>query len=1203
MRIRGLVAWAMLVCTLLLAACGGGSGRQGTDLVVTGTGPADAVAAGGTVVFRMTVANVGPTTADSVTIVNLIGNQLALTGITCTAGGGAVCPDAPTVSMTVGPIPVGGSLSFDVTTTLTANANGTVSNTLSANFDNDVNRGNNSATVTATAVNVVSNLVVSGSGPAGSVAGGANADFVMTVRNDGPDPAANLKFINNAGSFVVLRPGGVSCVASGGGSCPDVLGASMELATLPVGASLSFTISTAVGQGVNGTVTNTFQVTADTDNDRSDNTFTATATVVSPQGGVFATGVGPVGTVVGGGTAQFTMAVGNAGPDAATNVAITNNVGSNLTFTGISCVASGGATCPATLGPVMSLPSLPVGGNLSFTVSTFVAANTTGTLTNTLTVSADNDTNRTDNVATAVATAATPRAALVLTGTGPASTVTGGDVAVFTMGVTNSGPDAATGLRVVNNVGSNLTFVGATCTATAPAVCPAAVGVNTDVGTLPAGGALSFAVSARVAAGTNGAITNTLQAVADNIGSPTGNSVVAVGQAQTARSSLTITGTGPSNVPSGTSANFVMTLTNTGPDVAGAVKLVDTVGGNLTLTSVTCRSLSTGAVCPASLGASMDVANLPVGGQLEFTVAATVAPGTQGTILNTLAATVTTGTASQTSAVAVGSAYSNNLVVSAVAPPGPLAGSSNAQFTMTVTNTGPGPANNVDLQHTLSSGLTLNGSIGCSASGATCPATPAMTMTLPTIPANGTLSFTLPVAVTAGTNGTVSATLQASALGDARLQDNSDTAAVTAASPDLAVSQSGAAQVTAGSTVVFTAVVSNPTSAAASNLQLGSSVTATDPLVDLSRLSIVCTPSSGASCPATLGAAMTLPALPAGRSLTFTLTLPLPAAARGSVTSLFTLTASGDPNAANNSASVTTTVADARNGSYKVFAADGRRYDMTIDFDAGSYTLNGVARAFSVDASGGGYTVATGGRFRVATDLIAGSHDFGSGTPQPYIAARSFGSTVAETVGQYNLVQRDVPAAGTPATHAAVAYITGNTLLVCMADDGTVRAPGSNCPAGKQKNYVLTTSTAGGYVATQVGGSEVFEFVLARTDAAKFLLGALPASSASGTLRIALQDSATLIGGSLSGASSSGGWLSPVTLTSSSHAIVGTVASDTSAGSLFAAAGTGVGAMLTGVRSADAQRFWVMQAAPLAVAFGDFTAGGSTAGLLQVMLP
>lgn len=1212
----GLAWFAGLLAAVLLAGCGGGSGRQGTDLVVTATAPTAPVTGGSTFAFTVSVRNAGSGTASNVTISNLLSNQLIPTGVTCAASGGATCPDGPSMFMSIPTLPAGGEIVLTVGVQLSPQANGTVSNTASANIVDDVDRANNTSTATATAATALSNLVVSGSGPAGTVTGGGTATFTIDVRNDGPDAANNLTLLNNTGSFLVLRASGVSCVASGGATCPATLSASMTVPTLPAGGALAFTIATTVSGGVNGTVTNTFSATAENETSRADNTYTGTATVVTPQTGVFATGVGPAAPVPGGGTASFSMTVGNAGPDPAPSVSIVNNVGSNLVFSGIACTASGGAVCPATLGPVMTATDMPAGGQLVFTVDTRVGAGVSGTLTNTMTVSADNDTNRGDNIATAIATATTPRASLSLSGTGPSASVGGGETATFVMTVANTGPDPATNLRVINTVGGNLTFTGATCVATAPAVCPSAVGVVTEVGTLPVGGKLQFNVNALVSPGSNGAITNTLQATADNAFSPGGNSVVAVGQAVTARSQIAITGVGPQNVPGGTAAAFVMTVTNTGPDTAGSVTLVSDANG-LTPGSVTCRVVAAGATCPATPGPTMIVTNMAVGGALEFTFNVNVPAGAQGSIVNSLSATVTTGVRSQTTAVAVGTAYSNNVAATSSPPAGPLAGGQAAVFTVTATNSGPGPAQDVQATIALGAGLSPNGAIGCSAAGgASCPAATAASLTIPTIPAGGALTFTVPAVVVAGTNGNVGVTLTLSAAGDVRAGDNSASASVAATSPDLGVTQSAATQVVAGSSATFTVVVANPVGGNASNLTLTNRLSSTSGAVDLSAARIVCTPAAGAVCPSPVGPDMTLATLPAGRSLTFTIVVPVAEAARGTLTNTFIVNATGDPNPANNAAVTSQRIVDPRGGSYKLFAANGRAYDLTIDFDAGRYTLVGGGQTwvkdFAADASGG-FAVAGGAageRFRLATDLIAGGHDFGSGAI-PYVAARVFAGAVADTAGSYNLMTRDFAAGGAAQTHAAVMVITGNQMLVCQTDDTSVRPPGSNCPTGKQRNFIVSAGSggnAGTFTATEIGGdNEVWPFVLARSDASRVLLAA-PAAGAGGVskLRIALPDAPSLVGGTLSGASTSGNWLSGVQLGRSS-VVIGGGPPDAGSFTLSTISNSGVGAMLRANRAASGtpEYYWVMQFAPLAVAFGDGTApaGTPTAGLLQILMP
>src|SRR5205814_1672199 len=290
-----------------------------------------------------------------------------LTGITCTAAGGAVCPDTPGPVMNVASIPVGGSLSFVVNATVGATGSGTISitNTMSATISDDINRSDNSATAQGSAFKLNSNVVVTGSGPVGVAAGGGPATFVMSVRNDGPDPATGVHIVDTVGGNLTIT--GVTCTASGGATCPATLGIVMDVDTLPMGGTLDFAVATTVGPGISGTIANTLAVTTANDPDRTDNTAVATGTAYTARAGVFVFGVGPSSSVLGGGTATFTMTVSNAGPDVATDVQIVNTVGGNLTLTSITCSASGVA-CPTTLGPAMNVASLPIGATLTFTV-------------------------------------------------------------------------------------------------------------------------------------------------------------------------------------------------------------------------------------------------------------------------------------------------------------------------------------------------------------------------------------------------------------------------------------------------------------------------------------------------------------------------------------------------------------------------------------------------------------------------------------------------------------------------------------------------------------------------------------------------------------------------------------------------------------------------------------------------------------------
>lgn len=773
---------SVLLALLLATGCGGGSGRYaGTDLRVAGTGPTVPVAGGSDIVFEMTVTNAGDVEATELSITNEIAGAMTLLAIGCSAESGAVCPDLPEESMQLTSLRAGGLLRFTVAARVDEGARGTLSNRMSVQSSTtETDATNNSARVTATTQS--SNLVVSGSGPAGTVTGGASVDFQMQVRNDGPDPATGVRIVNDVGSGVILA--GISCAASAGAVCPAESSALMDIGDMPVGSVLEFSVTGSVAANLNGIVTNTMQATANGDGQRADNSFTAQASVVTPLAGVFVTGVGPVDTLAGGATVTFAMSVGNAGPDAAVDLTILDDVGAGLLLTAVRCSADAGASCPEELGPLMGVPMLPVGGTLRFEVDAVIAAGVTGLLTNTMSARAANDSTASDNSATAVVTAQTPRATLSLSGSGPADTVSGGTQTRFEMTVLNTGPDPATGVEVRQNVGSNLSFMGATCSADGGALCPASVGVISEVESLPVGGSLSFLIDAFVAIGTNGSISNTMQVIGDNLAGGAGNSVVAVGTAFSARSSLELVGAAPATaLPSGGAALFNVTLSNIGPDPAADVRVVQNASGNLTVTGVRCISATDGAACPATVGIVTDVDSLPVGGALGFEIATTVAPATQGAIvMTTTASVVAGGVRSETVAVSVGSAYTFDVSIGASGPEGPLAGGQAGEFLMEVRNAGPANALDLMLVNTLSAGLQASGPILCQQAlgGAICPAILGAEFPVPLLPVGGSLRFSVPFTVVPGTSGIVGNTMTATGAGEMRPADNSATASFRA---------------------------------------------------------------------------------------------------------------------------------------------------------------------------------------------------------------------------------------------------------------------------------------------------------------------------------------------------------------------------------------------------------------------------------------
>jgi uncharacterized repeat protein (TIGR01451 family) len=101
---------------------------------------------------------------------------------------------------------------------------------------------------------------------------------------------------------------------------------------------------------------------------------------------------------------------------------------------------------------------------------------------------------------------------------------------------------------------------------------------------------------------------------------------------------IVVTATGPTApIASGESAEFRIKVANAGPNDASNVSIVDTVGVQSKLVSMTCMALGR-AICPSPVGVSMMVTKLPNGSSLNFIVTLKLADMATGTIVNSLVA-------------------------------------------------------------------------------------------------------------------------------------------------------------------------------------------------------------------------------------------------------------------------------------------------------------------------------------------------------------------------------------------------------------------------------------------------------------------------------------------------------------------------------------------------------------------------------------
>ena len=224
-----------------------------------------------------------------------------------------------------------------------------------------------------------------------------------------------------------------------------------------------------------------------------------------------------IATVTPGGSTLYTIVVTNAGPNAVTGATVTDAAPSGVTFGTWTCTGTGGGVCPASgTGNLNVSVTLPVAATVTFGINATVNAGASGSITNTAAVTPPSgilDPNPGNNTATDTDTlaAVTARADLSVTKTNGVSTLTPGGTTVYTLVVTNSGPDAVTGATVTDVAPAGVTFGAWTCTGSAGVVCPASGTGNLNVTvTLPAGGGATFQITVTVAHDASGSITNTV---------------------------------------------------------------------------------------------------------------------------------------------------------------------------------------------------------------------------------------------------------------------------------------------------------------------------------------------------------------------------------------------------------------------------------------------------------------------------------------------------------------------------------------------------------------------------------------------------------------------------------------------------------------------------------------------------------------------
>ncbi len=491
---------------------------QRADLSIAKTVDNPTPAAGGTVVFTITVTNNGPNTASGVIV-----NDFLPDGVTYVSDNGAGAYDPGLGLWTIpGSIANAAFVSLQITATVDETEGIVNVAEITSATPLDANTANNRATVGVRAPRSADLTMTFGADVSTTNPGGA-INYTLTVENNGQDPAYSVDVQEDFPAFPALNPG--TFTASQGVYNPAT--GHWDLASLPVGqtATLQFNVTAPnmAGNLVNdASSSSAARFTPEAaDPNPSDNDGSVTVLVLSPS--VISTLSKTVtGSFVEGGTVTYTVTISNTGAfDQQDNAGFefTDTLPSQLTLVSATDGASPGVFSNA--GNTVNWDgSIPAGGSVIITITATIDAGTAlQTVSNQGTVNHDNNGDGTNEAANQTddpgqGGAADPTSFVVLSpgsiGT-HSKTVSGtfqeGGTISYTVTLSNPGTTVQLdnpGDEFTDVLPSSLTLVSATATS-GTAVATVATNTVTWNGTIAAnGGTVTITITATINVGAQG---------------------------------------------------------------------------------------------------------------------------------------------------------------------------------------------------------------------------------------------------------------------------------------------------------------------------------------------------------------------------------------------------------------------------------------------------------------------------------------------------------------------------------------------------------------------------------------------------------------------------------------------------------------------------------------------------------------------------
>ena len=789
--------------------------------------------------------------------------------------------------------------------------------------------------VAVSAAAQVSDMSASKTAPASTTVG-STITFSVGITNNGPDAAANATFTDPLPSGVTFTS--ITQTAGPASTCSTPPAGtngtvSCSVPSLAVNTSASWDIAVVVSTGTSGTtLVNTVTASSNNSDPVASNNSATTQTSVQANADLFVTKTAPATTTVGA-NITFTVTVGNNGPDVATSANVNDVLPSATTFVSINQTTGPTFTCSTpsvgSSGTVScSIATLASGAVAQFDIVVNVSAGSEGTtLINTATVSSqtpdDNNENNTSVSGTTVAGG--NLADISILKTGPAGAPPNSDV-TYTIVVTNNGPNDATTVSWHDSLpdsvptGSAMTFVSFTQNSGPTFTCSSGTTTTCSIAVFPNGSTATFTLVGHIPSGTASGKTYTNVAIVTSDNDPNPDNDSSATTVTVSSADVGVVKSAPATaIAGGPPFNYVVTLSNGGPDAATDVSFTDNLPAGINFVSITQDTGPAASGCATPLPNSNGLVSCTIpllgnGQSAQFTItvqaASTVANGT--VVSNTATASSSSFDANSTnnSSTAMTTISANaDVAINKTAPATATAGT-NITYTITVQNNGPSTANSVSFTDTLPAGTTFVSESQTSGPTFTCTTGATVSCSIASLAPAASATFSVTVAVSAslanGTNLSNTATVASTTPDSSSGNNTSSAPTLVSTSADVGINKTAPAAASAGTNVTYTITVQNAGPSDAASVSFTDTLPAGTTFVSESQTSgptFTCTTGATVSC--------SIASLAAGASAAFNITVALSGSLTNGTIVSNTATVSSttaDSNPGNNTSTAPTTV-------------------------------------------------------------------------------------------------------------------------------------------------------------------------------------------------------------------------------------------------------------------------------------------------------